>query len=178
VELVGPLLRSSPEAHRQSRAAAHAAIVRRSINSWQNKRRQTVLGDSVLSRKSLRTAGLLLLSVLQIACFCQSCVWWPPPTSADITAADLAGEYTYEYEGQTVTVYLNDNSTFEIVGSPTLSGSGVWDVGAGAEIVLRYEKPSPGIATLGWYVTGWRGAFSIIGGEGDPDLWNGFVRVR
>jgi hypothetical protein len=96
-----------------------------------------------------------------------------------VTPEDLAGTYTYKYRDRTVTVYLNADGTFEILGSPSFSGTGVWKIDEGAEIVLVYQEPRSGVLTPGWYVTGgvlW-GGFSIIGGEGDPDTWNGLIQV-
>jgi len=96
-----------------------------------------------------------------------------------MTTADLAGTYTYKYEGETVTVYLNADGTFKIVNSPSLSGTGTWEIGEEAAIILKYQEPHTGVVNPGWYVTGGvlGGGFSIIGGEGDPDTWNGLIRV-
>jgi hypothetical protein len=127
-------------------------------------------------RRRLMICVVLLVAIINIACLC---IWWPPPTSSEVTPADLAGTYTYQYEGITVTVYLNADSTFEIVNSPSFSGGGTWDINQEAEIVLSYQEPTTYTATPGWYVTGGilNGGYSIIGGEGDPDTWNG-LRAR
>lgn len=121
----------------------------------------------------------IVTAILSIACLCHSCVLWPPPTSSEITPADLAGTYIYKYEGKTITVLLNADGTFEIVGSPSFSGTGTWEVDEEAKIVLKYQEPSAYTVIPGWYVTGGilGGGFSIIGGEGDPDTWNGLIPV-
>lgn len=118
-----------------------------------------------------------LVAVANVACLC---MYWPSPTDSTISSTDLAGTYTYQFEGGTITVYLNADSTFEIVDSPSLSGEGTWDVNEEAEIVLYYQEPTSYTAIPGWYVIGGMlgRSFSIIGGEGDPDLWNGLTRVR
>ena len=122
----------------------------------------------------------IVVAMLSIACLCPGCVWWPPAAASKPAVADLAGTYTYEYENRTVTVYFNADATFEIVDSPSLSGTGTWEINEEAEIVLKYQEPSVYVANPGWYVTGGvlGGGFSIIGGEGDPDTWNGLIRVR
>ena len=123
--------------------------------------------------------SMTVVMLVNLACLCHGCVWWPSATSSKATLADLAGTYTYEYENRTVTVHFNADATFEIVDSPSLSGTGTWEISEEAEIVLKYQEPSVYVANPGWYVTGGilGGGFSIIGGEGDPDTWNGLTRV-
>lgn len=128
-------------------------------------------------RRYVMICTALFVAIINVACLC---AWWPPPASSEVTPAELAGTYTYQYEGRTVTVHLNTDSTFEIVGSPSFTGRGTWNINQEAEVVLAYQEPATYTAIPGWYVTGGvlGGGYSIIGGEGDPDTWNGLTPVR
>ncbi len=127
----------------------------------------------ILNRSQRR--GLMLSLALWLGGLGCACGWLPDPTTRSVTLADLAGRYTYTVGEQTVTVQLNADGTFEIANSPTLTCSqGTWELNQ-AEITL--ECPGKYLVS-GWYVTdGAEGAFAILGGEGDPDTWDGLQRV-
>ncbi len=115
------------------------------------------------------------MAVLALGLACQCLPVLPDPTSKTVPLDQIAGNYTYQYNDQTVTVHLNVDGTFEILDSLASSGVGTWQLD-GAEITLHYSSPPKLVS--GWYVyEDDDGEFAIMGGEGDPDGWSGLRRA-
>ncbi len=127
-------------------------------------------------KKHLRTTiavTLLVMTVLILAC--AGCSYLPDPTTRTVTPADIAGTYTYVTDDDNVvTVHFNADGTIEIENSAQYSDSGTWTLD-GAEISFDIKDR---VLASGWYVTDTEdGGFAIMGGEGDPDGWEGMQRV-
>ena len=123
-----------------------------------------------------RHLNALILGLLLVAAVSWSCGGLMPDASTrTFKAADLAGTYTYTYQGTTTTVSLQANGTFQITNSAAYTCKhGSWTL-TGSDITLDCQGK---YSIHGWYVIDeFSGVgFRIMGGEGDPDSWQGLGR--